>query len=42
LNDIEAAGHFDQGAEVIEGDFGVGVHKSVVTDFHEPGGQRVL
>jgi len=27
---------------VIEGDFAVGIHKSVVTDFHEAGGQHVL
>ena len=27
---------------MIEGDFAVGIHKSVVTDFHEAGGQHVL
>jgi hypothetical protein len=27
---------------VIEGGFAVGIHKSVVTDFHEAGGQYVL
>ena len=27
---------------VIEGEFAVGIHKAVVTDFHEAGGQHVL
>jgi hypothetical protein len=27
---------------VIEGDFAVGIHKSVVTDLHKAGGQHVL
>lgn len=27
---------------MIEGDFAVGIQKSVVTDFHKPGGQHML
>lgn len=27
---------------MIEGDFAVGIHKSVVTDFHKASGQHVL
>ena len=29
-------------SDVIESDLTVGIHKSVVTDFHEAGGQHVL
>jgi len=39
---VKAAGHFDQGADTIKRDGTVGIHKSVVTDFHEAGGQHVL
>jgi hypothetical protein len=41
-NTLEAAGGFDQASDVIEREFAVGIKKSVVTDFHEAGGQHVL
>jgi hypothetical protein len=38
----EAVAQFDQAADSIERNLTVGVHKAVVADFHEAGGQHVL
>jgi hypothetical protein len=34
---LESDGQFDQAPDVIESDPTVGVHESIVTDFHEAG-----
>ena len=39
---IEAIGQFDQSADVIERNRTIGIHETIVTDFHEAGGQDVL
>ena len=38
----EGIGHLDEAGEFLEGDGAVGVHESIITDFHEAGGEHVL